>query len=487
MKFKNKNDFGKKNHRSLMRGACAFIFLSLITCFFLSSMQYRFSSFAALNDGEAHLGAPSSLDDADSFEGPTEAPAQEGDDLQDETEALDEEEDNLSHESYREEISNSRDIINENKRKIEELSNEKSGLDATLNELSSLKDDAYEYITLLDSKVSEMDLEISDLSSQIEEVNTQIETTSQELNEARKQEESQYENMKLRIKYMYENGNGSMLEALLGSENFSDFLNRAEYISNVTAYDRDKLNEFVDLRESIARREEELVSGQELLKASQEKLEEERSNLETLQAEKQSELQSYNLRMSQVESDAASVNASMAEIQKAIEAEENNISAIEERIRQEEEEARRQAAETGEVYTPKSIGDIYFSWPCPSSSRITSYFGDRESPTEGASTNHKGIDIGASSGSQVLAAASGEVVIATYSASAGNYIMLSHGGGVYSVYMHMQSMSVSVGDEVTGGDQIGLVGSTGYSTGPHLHFGIRVDGSYVNPLDYVST
>ena len=150
------------------------------------------------------------------------------------------------------------------------------------------------------------------------------------------------------------------------------------------------------------------------------------------------------------------------------------------------EEARKKAQEEGKTYTTADLGNISFKWPCPASSRITSQFGDRESPTEGASSNHKGIDIGAASGSDILAAASGTVVIATYSYSAGNYIMIDHGGGVSTVYMHCSQLLAAEGDEVSQGQVIAKVGSTGYSTGPHLHFGIRSDGSYVNPLNYVS-
>jgi murein DD-endopeptidase MepM/ murein hydrolase activator NlpD len=122
----------------------------------------------------------------------------------------------------------------------------------------------------------------------------------------------------------------------------------------------------------------------------------------------------------------------------------------------------------------------------PSSSRITSSFGNRSQPTAGASTYHKGIDIGAPTGSTIVASKSGSVVIASYSVSAGNYIMLSHGSGIYTVYMHCSQLLVSVGDEVKQGQTIGKVGSTGYSTGSHLHFGISIDGNYVNPQNYVS-
>ena len=146
----------------------------------------------------------------------------------------------------------------------------------------------------------------------------------------------------------------------------------------------------------------------------------------------------------------------------------------------------KKAEAAGQKYNTVSIGNIKFIWPCPSSSRITSGFGGRESPTEGASSNHQGIDIGAPTGSNIVAAADGTVTISTYSYSAGNYIMLNHGGGVSTVYMHCSQLLVSAGDTVKQGQVIAKVGSTGYSTGPHLHFGVRLNGSYVNPAKYVS-
>ena len=196
-------------------------------------------------------------------------------------------------------------------------------------------------------------------------------------------------------------------------------------------------------------------------------------------ADKKKELEEYNQRI-------ADAQTEIDEMQQAIAAEEANIAAIEAEIKRQEEEARRKAEEAGKTYEVKSIDGISFTWPLPASSRITSNFGGRSSPTEGASSNHQGIDVGAPEGSTIKAAASGTVVISTYSKSAGNYVMINHGGGVYTVYMHMSSIAVSAGQSVGMGDTIGYVGSTGYSTGPHLHFGVRVGGSYVNPLNYVS-
>ena len=153
-----------------------------------------------------------------------------------------------------------------------------------------------------------------------------------------------------------------------------------------------------------------------------------------------------------------------------------------------EEEKKKAAAanKAAQTYKTVSLGDISFTWPCPASGRITSGFGGRKSPTKGASSNHQGIDISAPTGTSIVAAAAGEVVIATYSSSAGNYVMISHGGGVYTVYMHASSLLVSQGQSVKKGQTIAKVGSTGYSTGSHLHFGVRVNGSYVNPTKYVS-
>ncbi|MCR4628662.1 MAG: M23 family metallopeptidase, partial [Clostridium sp.] len=131
-------------------------------------------------------------------------------------------------------------------------------------------------------------------------------------------------------------------------------------------------------------------------------------------------------------------------------------------------------------------GSGSLSWPLASSGRITSTFGQRESPTAGASTNHKGVDIAVSSGTPIKAADGGTVVTATYSSSAGNYVVISHGNGTSTVYMHCQSLDVSAGDTVSKGETIAKVGSTGYSTGPHLHFGVLKNGQYVDPMDYVS-
>lgn len=359
------------------------------------------------------------------------------------------------------------------------LEEEKKKTEQTLKGLESLKSDTTAYVKKLDDSLETISGELSKLSDQITGKEAQIETTKTELSAAKETEKAQYESMKLRIKYMYEKGDSSYVDILMESGSLSEILNKAEYIGKISAYDRRMLDEYVATKERIAAKETELEAEHTELLSLQEETKARQASVEQLLAAKQTELKNYEAKI-------AAAEGEISEYAKAIEAQENEIKAIEAEIRRKEEEARRKAQEAGKTYKTVSLGDITFTWPCPSSSRITSNFGGRSSPTEGASTNHKGIDIGASTGSAIVAAASGEVVVSTYSASAGNYVMVNHGGGVYTVYMHASSRLVSAGDKVKKGQTIAKVGSTGYSTGPHLHFGIRVNGTYVNPRQYVS-
>ncbi len=369
---------------------------------------------------------------------------------------------------------------------VDVLQQERANVEQTIKNLEGLKSDTVAYIGQLDAALAEISEELAERNAQVEEIEEEIRLTDENLEEAREREASQYEAMKLRIQYMYESGNSSVLDLLFNATDLSQLLNRAEYIQQISEYDKRKMDEYVETKDQIAGYEEalnlyhgELVEAQAAAQAQQQ-------SVETLLAEKNSELKN-------VEGQIGSAQGALTEYDAAIAQADNEIKQMEAEIRRrEEEEARRAAKEAAASGSEapkravKSLGNISFIWPCPSSSTISSTFGSRDAPMEGASSNHQGVDISASTGSTIVAAASGEVVIATYSASAGNYVMINHGGGVYTVYMHCSSLSVSEGDEVSQGQKIASVGSTGYSTGPHLHFGVRSDGEYVNPLNYVS-
>ncbi len=372
-----------------------------------------------------------------------------------------------------------REEIDSAKSELSSLEDEKKKTENTIAQLEALKNDTTAYVKSLDSSLAKISEELEQLSGQISSKEEEIRVTGEELEDARIVEAEQYEAMKLRIRYMYENGESSYWDMLFQSQSMSELLNKAEYISKISEYDRNQLDKYVAIKEDIEQKEIRLEQEKAELLTLQESTEAKHASVEQLLSEKEKELKNY-------ESQIANAEAQASQYQAEIAAQEAQIAQMEAELKRQEEEARRKAEAQGQTYKTVSIGDITFTWPCPASSRITSYFGSREAPTEGASTNHKAVDIGASTGTDIIAAADGQVSIATYSASAGNYIMLNHGGGVTTVYMHCSKLLVSAGESVKKGQVIAKVGSTGYSTGPHLHFGVRVNGTYVDPLQYVS-
>lgn len=388
------------------------------------------------------------------------------------------------------------------KKKVSSIEEEKKKVQATIKNLEGLKNDAAAYIKELDGSLTKLEGELDQLSTQIGTKEQEIADTGVALEQAKETENKQYADMKLRIKYMYEQGNTSYIDMLFQSEDMVQLMNRAEYINKISDYDRKKMDEYEATRQTIADEEQKLKDDREALLDMQEKTKAKQESVKTLRAQKNKEMQSYAGQIDTAQSQVDQYNADLA-------AQENKIKQIEAEIkrkeeeerkkaeaaRKAEEEARKKAEAAGKKvsatdkaasYNVASLGNISFKWPCPSSGRISSGFGGRTSPTKGASSNHQGIDIPASTGAAITAAASGTVVVSTYSYSAGNYIMISHGGGVYTVYMHCSQLLASEGQTVKQGQTIAKVGSTGYSTGPHLHFGIRSGGRYVNPQSYVS-
>ena len=380
--------------------------------------------------------------------------------------------------------------IEDAKKKVSSMEEEKKKVESTLKELEGKKSDTAAYVKELDRNLSALAGELTKLEGDISQKEEQIEEAKVELETAKITENREYEDMRLRIQYMYENGQTGLLESMMQSESIAELLNRAEYASQITSYDRKMLEEYRKTRQEVALKEEALKTEHQELLTLQDSTKAKQSSVKTLMASKEAELASYETKIASAQGEIDQYNAD-------IKAQEEHMARVEAEIRRKEEEARKaeearraeeakknQSSAGGDSTVKK--GNTNFIWPCPASGRISSAFGDRSSPTEGASTNHKGIDIPAPSGSSIVAAADGKVVISTYSYSAGNYIMIDHGGGLTTVYMHCSQLLVKEGETVKQGQTIAKVGSTGYSTGPHLHFGVRSGGSYVNPSGYVS-
>ena len=358
--------------------------------------------------------------------------------------------------------------ISEAKKERDGLKNAKTDLEKVKKGLEQSKSDLNRYIKELDGQLTDIQQKIDMLTAQIEEKEQQIEITSAELVEAEAVQQAQYEAMTKRIKFMYERGDMLYLELLLQSGNFSDMLNKAEYIEKLSDYDRNKLNEYISTTELIKLTKEALEEEKATLDETKEVRQGEQANLEALISTKNKEL-------SNVKADISSKEAAIAEYEAEIKAENAAIAALEKEV----------AADKAALYSRYMYDGGMFTWPCPNYTRISDDYGNRLHPTLGITKMHNGIDLAAPSGSAILAAYNGTVVAADYNSTMGNYIMINHGGGLYTIYMHCSALYVSKGTDVTSGTKIAAVGSTGRSTGPHLHFGVRLNGAYVSPWNYL--
>ena len=350
---------------------------------------------------------------------------------------------------------------------IDDLKNSINSVQQDINSLQAEKNSIQSYINQLDKKMSTLASEISKFEEQIEEKITDIEETKEELEKAKIACDEQYESMKMRIQFIYENPSASLIEMLCSSDNIAEFINRADYVASMSNYDRDMMDKLIATKEEIALKEETLEAELEELEMMQAELESQKKKVNASINSKKGELTAKA-------NELGDATADQAAYKKQLEEQERLLNEIEDQI------AR---AANPDAYQGSATG---FIWPCPAYTRISSYFGPRPQPVPGASTNHKGVDLAAPYGSAILASASGVVTTSTYSKSAGNYIVLAHGNGTSTVYMHASALLVSVGATVEQGEVIAKVGSTGYSSGNHLHFGVIKNGSYVNPLNYIS-
>ncbi len=299
----------------------------------------------------------------------------------------------------------------------------------------------------LDSIVSE----INEMQEKLETKEAEIETAENDLIQAKADESEQYESMKIRIKYMYETGGVQFFEVLAQSSSIGDFLNNAEYVAQLSEYDRAEL---IKYQETV----QEIEDKEAALELEYEELDALRNELIDKQAE--------------VEAELADNEEELAEVQTLIDD-----------AKRRQEEQRQSGGNFSGSYTGNVVsGNGYFTHPCPGMTYQSSYFGEIRSFS---SRPHTGNDYAAPTGTPTYAAASGTVIAATYSNSAGNYVAISHGNGLVTKYMHHVSICVSAGQHVEKGQQIGWVGSTGNSTGPHLHFQVEENRVPVNPDKYL--
>ncbi len=353
------------------------------------------------------------------------------------------------------------------------LKNSLSNAQSLVKELEQEKSSLTNYVTKLDTTLALLETKISDLNSQITQKEADISITQEQLAQAKEVEAGQYESMNSRIKYVYEKGTSGYVEMLLQSQSPADLLNRMIYVEAITSYDKDRLDEYIANKEYIALCETQLQTEKEYLDAMKLCVENEQAAVETLIATKSQEIEAYENSITSKEQAIEEYEAELAEQTEIIQQLEKAI----------EDEKKKILMSNGKVI-------IYdggtFAFPLESYTRISSEYGYRIHPILNVKQFHNGVDFAAPKGTKIYAAYDGIVVAATYSSTMGNYVMIDHGGGLYTIYMHASKLYVSKDDVVVKGEHIAAVGSTGRSTGNHLHFTVRKDGAYVSPWDYLS-
>ena len=369
--------------------------------------------------------------------------------------------------------------IREKEGQISEAQDEKNQLSSALTDIKALKGELEKekanlenYVVALDNNLAEIQKKISELNGMIVEKEEEIRVTEGELEAAIQKQEEQYAAMKLRIQMMYEQNDNYYLETILRAESFADLLNKLDYIQMVMDYDDQKLQEYILIRQYVEVCKEELNAEKEVLDEAKAGVEQEEASLAQLISDKETEIVAK-------QGDISNKEAAIAEYEAEIQAQNELIASLEAAVAAE----RKKLAEENAKKLTYDGG--MFAFPAPSYTKISDDYGNRIHPTLGVEKFHNGIDLAAPNGSPILAAYDGEVVAAAYSSSMGNYVMIDHGDSLYTIYMHASALYVSKGDAVTKGQQIAAVGSTGRSTGPHLHFGVRKNGGYVSPWGYL--
>jgi len=351
---------------------------------------------------------------------------------------------------------------------------------AQINSLAFERLEALAQKSVLDDRIALTIMEIDLINETIDQLIILLEEKELEVIEAETREDIQLQRYRTRVRDMEENGVITYLDIIFNAASFSDLLARIDFVTEIMRADETLYQNLVTARL-------ETIAAKERLEETKEELEEELILLEIREAELLERLEEAEALIRRIQSDFDAVTALHETYASEAERVQREINeAVAELERQ---EAARRAAEAarggssgGSGRSNWATGDL--TWPVPSSSAVSSYFGVRRHPVFGTNRMHNGIDIPARHGSNVVAAAEGTVIISTYNSSFGNYIVISHGGGLTTLYAHLSSRSVSRNDTVTRGQVIGRVGSTGVSTGPHLHFETSLNGTRVNPLNY---
>ncbi len=342
-------------------------------------------------------------------------------------------------------------------KQLNDVNKQISQTKAQLNEGKKQEKNLANQIKNLESQIGAAEKEIDSIKGAIGKTEKGINTAKANLIAVKEEMDEQNDSLQKRLRAMYKNGDVGMVQILLGSDDITDFMTNMDMIQRI--FDND-------------------VEILKVMEEQHQKIEIQKKQLETLQAQlltqKQREADKQaSLQVSRGQ--VAGLKAQVASDNKALERQIDNLNA----------EADRWKAKIRELQGDQAYAGGILCWPSASSTRVTSEFGYRIHPILKVKKLHTGMDIGAAAGTNVLAANDGTVIKAGWNNSYGNVVMIDHGGSIVTLYAHNSKLLVSTGDVVARGQVIAQVGSTGDSTGPHIHFEVRVNGEYKNPRNWL--
>lgn len=359
--------------------------------------------------------------------------------------------------------------------------NVKSQINDTEEEIKKVESslsNAMKEIQELEGDIAEVEYNLEKLQANLKKLNNEISELEKKLEQAEKDYDERYKIACDRVVSQYKYGKITFLDVLLNSSSLTDFLNSYHTVEQIMSVDQELLDD-------LEKEKQQITEDKQTLQDKKDKLNEEKQQVEKQKVSLSNKKSTKQKMVSQLNSQESALQQQKEEYYKELE----NIQA----------ELRRIA----EVASKNNGGGNYsggtLQFPCPGFSRISSRFGSRGAPLAGGSTYHKGVDLAAPMGTSILAAESGTVIAVSktcthnYGKSKscrcgggfGNYVMVNHGNGLVTVYAHCTSINVGLGEKVTRGETIATVGSTGASSGFHLHFGTLLNGTYVDPAPYI--
>lgn len=313
-------------------------------------------------------------------------------------------------------------------------------------------------IESLNNEINRTEQEIDRLFSQIMQTKGEISIQQKEMKRLQELIEAQKELLKKRLRVMYKTSDIDYMEVLLSSTDISEFMSNLDMIKRIAEHDKELIEQFKNDREKVEKVKQGLEQKEKMLADLQRKAESEKTKLAVSRGQQVEYKQELEQSAEEIEAEIDKFNEYARSIQSQI---------------------------TKLQSSSASYGGGAMAWPSAASTRVTSPFGYRNHPILKKQKFHSGIDIGAPSGSNVLAANDGTVIFAGWQGGYGNTVMIDHGGKIVTLYGHNSRLLVGTGDKVTRGQVIAKCGSTGLSTGPHIHFEVRKNGSPVDPMGWV--